>query len=497
MNRFMSIWFRHLLTDGYTQEQPAMKDVPFVMAAPERGRMVIQAANARAESDGIRVGMVVADARAIFPSLQVVDTKDRMEADLLNTLAEWCIRYTPDVAIDLPDGLILNISGCPYLWGGERAYLKDLVLKLRGMGYDARAAIADTIGAAWAIARYGKITPIIASGGQKEAIASLPPAALRLEHTITDKLHKLGLYTIGNFINMPRPTLRRRFGQDILTRIDQALGAVAETMQPVRPVPPYEERLPCLEPIRTAKGIEIAIQKMLKKLCLRMYKESKGLRTAVLTCYRVDNEIQRVSIGTGRASRNETHLFKLFELKIPTIRPAFGIELFLLEATVTEDLTATEESLWHTAGTDEAPVAELLDKIAGKTGADKIHHYLPEEHYWPEHSYKEANDLREKPSAGWRTDRLRPVCLLPRPEKITVSVPIPDYPPMLFRYNGKLYRIVKADGPERIEREWWLEDGLHRDYYVAEDESGARYWLFRSGHFDDEQSCWYLHGFFA
>ncbi|TAN13680.1 MAG: DNA polymerase Y family protein [Chitinophagaceae bacterium] len=497
MNRYLSIWFRHLFTDGYAIQQVALRNQSFVMAAPERGRMVIRAVNALAQADGIHSGMVVADARAIHPSLTVVDAKEGMEQELLDMLSEWCLRFTPDVALDPPDGLLLDITGCPHLWGGERAYLKDLVLKLRGMGYDARAAIADTIGAAWAVARYGTITPIVESGKQKEALSSLPPAALRLEQSLIERLHKLGLYTIGSFIDMPRQTLRGRFGQDILTRIDQALGNVQEPIQTIRPVPPYEERLPCLEPIRTAGGIEIAIRELLSNLCLRLYKESKGLRTAILTCYRVDNEIQRVSIRTGRASRNETHLFKLFELKIRTIRPALGIELFLLEATVTENLTATQESLWHTAGVDEEAVAELMDKIAGKIGSDKIHRYLPEEHYWPEHSYKEATGLQEKPSTQWRTDKLRPVYLLSRPEKITVSVPLPDYPPLLFRHNGKLYRIIKADGPERIEREWWLEDGLHRDYYRVEDESGARYWLFRSGYFDDKQSGWYLHGFFA
>lgn len=495
--RYLSIWFRHLLTDGYSLQQPVFKNKPFVIAAPERGRMVIQAASAAAEADGIQAGMVVADARAIYPSLEVVDAKESMEKELLNLLAEWCLRYTPDVAIDLPDGLILIISGCPHLWGGERAYLKDLVLKLRGMGYDARAAIADTIGAAWAVARYGKITPLIESGGQKEALGPLPPAALRLQPAITDRLHKLGLYAINSFIDMPRPTLRRRFGLEILLRIDQALGTVTEPMQPIRLTPPYEERLPCLDPIRTAKGIEIAIQKLLEKLYLRLCRESKGLRTALLTCHRVDNEKQQISICTRRPSRNREHLFKLFELKIPTIRPALGIELFLLEATVTEELTATQEALWNASGSNEKAVAELLDKITGKIGINKIHRYLPEEHSWPERSYKEATSLQEKPATVWRTDQLRPVCLLPRPEKIEVSVPIPDYPPLLFRYKGKPYRIVKADGPERIEQEWWMQEGLHRDYYAVEDESGARYWLFRSGHFDELQSAWYLHGFFT
>ncbi|MGF7230499.1 MAG: DNA polymerase Y family protein, partial [Arachidicoccus sp.] len=320
---------------------------------------------------------------------------------------------------------------------------------------------------------------------------------LRLEQTVIDRLHKLGLYTIGSFIDMPRTILRRRFGQEILTRIDQALGLVAQAMQPVHPIAPYEERLPCLDPIRTAKGIEIAIQILLNKLCLRLYKESKGLRTAVLSCHRVDNEVQYITLSTSHPSRSAAHLFKLFELKIPTIRPALGIELFLLEATLTEQLTVTKELLWNVAGNDEKAIAELLDKIAGKLGQDKIHRYLPDEHHWPERSYKEAADLQEKPTTSWRTDRLRPICLLPVPEKIEVTVPIPDYPPLLFRYKGQPYRVIKADGPERIEQEWWLGDGLHRDYYCVEDENGIRYWLFRSGHFNNELSAWYLHGFFA
>lgn len=494
--RYLSIWFRHLLTDGYTLEHPEVKEHLFAMAAPENGRMVIRDVNSRAETEGIYAGMAVADARAIFPSLQVADAGEGREEIQLNTLAEWCLRYTPDVATDLPDGLMLHISGCPHLWGGERPYFKDLVLKLSAMGYDVRAAIADTVGAAWAIARYGKITPLIAPGIQKEAISQLPPAALRLSPVITDKLHKLGLYTIGSFIDMPRTTLRRRFGEEILHRIDQVLGVKAEPIHPIRLAPPYEERLPCIEPIRTAKGIEIAIENLLEKLCLRLSKENKGLRYAVLTCYRTDNEKQQADIITGRPSRNVTHLFKLFSLKIPTIKPALGIELFLLEATLTEPLTATQDTLWSASGTDEKAVAELLDKIGGKVGGEHVHRYLPEAHYWPERSYRKATGLQEKPATLWRSDKMRPICLLSQPKRITVTVPLPDYPPLHFFYKNKSYKIIKADGPERIEQEWWLEDGPYRDYYVVEDEHGARYWIFRSGH-SGEQSTWYLHGFFA
>jgi len=89
------------------------------------------------------------------------------------------------------------------------------------------------------------------------------------------------------------------------------------------------------------------------------------------------------------------------------------------------------------------------------------------------------------------------VQLLSKPEPIEVAAPIPDYPPMHFQYKGKLHKIRKADGPERIEREWWLDGGEHRDYYYVEDEDGQRYWLFRSGHYAVQQSQWFIHGFFA
>ncbi len=479
------------------RRQPGLRDVPFVMAVPERGRMVIKATSSAAEANGINTGMVVADCRAIMPGLQVMDEIPGQASKLLNGLAEWCLRYTPVVAIDLPDGLILDISGCAHLWGGERAYYKDIITKLRHIGYDVRGAIADTVGAAWAIAHYGKLTPIIEPGGQADALYALPPAALRLEQSILQRLNKLGLYQVRSFMHMPRRALMRRFGETLLMRLDQALGQETEMIQPIQPAQPYQERLPSLEPIRTAPGIEIALQQLLEVLCKRLVKEEKGLRKCVFKCYRVDGDVQQVNIGTNRPSRNVAHLFKLFEIKTPTLAPALGFELFLLEAPVVEDLSAAQEVLWHTSDHSEAEVAELLDRLAGKVGADTIHRYLPDEHYWPERSVKVAASLQEKATTAWRTDLPRPLLLLPVPEAIEVTVPMPDYPPMLFHYKGELHTVTKADGPERIEQEWWLNEGLQRDYYCLEDEGGARYWVFRLGHYSSGEPKWFIHGFFA
>ncbi|HEY4207502.1 MAG TPA: DNA polymerase Y family protein [Puia sp.] len=497
--RFVTIWFRHLTTDWVTLRRPALKNEPFVLVAPDHGRMMITAANATAQLQGIDTGMPVADARAVIPSLQVIDDQPDLAAKLLKSLGKWCIRYTPLTAVDLPDGLILDVTGCAHLWGSEREYLKDIVTRLRTAGYDVRAAIADTIGAAWAVSRYGKITPIVGAGDQATTLLSLPPAALRLEPTITGHLQKLGLGKIGNFVSMPRSALRRRFGPSLLLRLDQALGREKETITPLEPIVPYQERLPCLEPIVTNTGIEIALNRLLETLCYRLRQEGKGLRTALFKCYRVDGKLEQIGIGTNRASHSVSHLFKLFEQKIATIEPALGIEFFILEASKVEEMSPVQETLWGgTGGLEDIGVAELLDRLTGKLGANVVHRYLPAEHHWPERSVKQAASLTEKITTPWRADRPRPIQLLSKPELVEVTAPIPDYPPMLFRHRGKLHTIKKADGPERIEREWWLEEGPHRDYYVVEDEEGQRYWIFRSGHYaEDKPPEWYIHGFFA
>jgi protein ImuB len=497
--RFVSIWFRYLKTDWFKRRDSSLKQIPFVLAFPDHGRMVVTEVNALAEAKGIYTGMVVADARAMVPALKVTDDKPELSFKLLEGISKWFIRYTPVVAVDPPESIILDVTGCAHLWGGENEYLPNIVKRLNNFGYAVKASMADTIGAAWAVAHFAQSPLILETGEQKKALLTLPPAALRLEADTTERLQKLGLCQVGSFIDMPRHALRRRFGQQILIRIDQALGYEEEIIKPVEPLEPYHERLPCLEPIITATGIEIALQRLLENLCARFQKEQKGLRKAIFKCYRVDGKIETVQIGTNHPSSNCKHIFKLFELKIDSIEPALGIELFTLDAQQVEDALPVQEKIWDNTGDlNDIALAELLDRIEGKIGPNCIHRYMPDEHYWPERSFKEALSLGEKLQTTWKVDRPRPIRILSKPERITVIALVPDYPPSMFRYKEKSHKIIKSDGPERIEQEWWIEEGEHRDYYYVEDEDGNRYWLFRLGHFNADKSYqWFIHGFFA
>jgi len=497
--RYVCIWFRYLETDWISLRKPGLKNIPFVITQPVHGRLVITAANASAEKKGVFAGMVLADARAIIPSLQAFDHRPGLKEQLLQRIAEWCIRFTPFAAVQLPDGIVLDATGCTHLWGGEAAYLTDIVKRLKDRGYTARISMADTVGAAWAVARFARLSGVVPQGKHVEALLSFPPAALRLENEITERLHKLGLRQIKNFISIPRASLRRRFGEQIIQRINQAVGVEEEVLQPVYPVETYQERLPCLEPIARLEGIQIALQQLLEALCLRLKKESKGLRTAYFRGYRIDNGAQGIEISTSKPSNNIEHLFHLFSLKLSTMEPAGGFELFVLEAIKVEDCAAAQSQFWkEDSSLNDTQLAELIDRVESKLGADAIVRYLPDEHWWPERSIKKAQSIDEPPATEWRKDRRRPLYLLASPQSIEVTAPIPDYPPLLFRYKNKVHKIVKADGPERIEKEWWIEEGEHRDYYCVEDEEGCRYWVFRAGHYDSgKKGQWWLHGFFA
>ncbi len=498
MKRYVSIWFPNLLTDWLAIRKPELKGKIYVFTSPVHGRIMITAASSQAEQQGILTGAILADAKAIVPDIQCFDDQENLAKKLLTRIGKWAIRYTPIVAIDLPDGIILDVSGCAHLWGGELNYLEHILKRLQESGYRCSGALSDTIGASYALARFGQKTPIISINQQYNALLNLPPTALRLSEPTVKRLHKLGLDKIGKFIQLPKSVLRRRFGEEMLLKLGQALGTDDEHIKPLVIVPPYEERLPCLEPIRTKPAIEIAIETLLKTLCKRLASEGMGIRSVELKGYRLDGKLTQATIGTNQSTNKIAHLCKLFELKIAGIEPALGIELFILTATKVEPVDIHQEKLWNgKPGLADKGLAQLLDRLAGKIGPQAIKRYLPAPHYWPERSLRPAVSLDEKSETVWQQANPRPMEMLRKPEPVQVTAPIPDYPPMNFRYNNELHLIKKADGPERIEREWWMEKGEHRDYYILEDEQGRRYWIFRAGHYNEEKSSWYLHGFFA
>lgn len=498
MKRFVSIWFPYLQSDWLKKKHPEWQNKPIVIYSSPQGRQTITAVSPEAEKAGIRPGLALVDARIHLPDLLPVPEQSLHMGDLWLKMAEYFIRFSPYVSLDPPDGILMDATGCPHLWGGELPYLEYIQAKARHSGYRVRLAMAGTIGAAWAHARYGEENYIVAAGQESNSLLMLPPQALRLQEGEDGKLRTLGLHCIHDLLRLPIRSLQRRFGESLIRRIRQATGQEQELLVPHFPAQPFQERFQALDPIHTRKGIEQVLDHLLKLITRQLVKEEKGIRCAQFALYKTDGSQQAVSISLSHPSHAEKQLRKLFELKLEELNPKPGVDLFLLTILEQEELRADQEKIWTTETNEKNElVLDLIDRIMNKLGADKLRRYLPAPYHWPERSVFVSKDWQQEPEHSW-TDKRRPIWIWNPPVPISVTAPVPDYPPMLFRYQGGIHKIIKADGPERIEREWWIADGQHRDYYLVEDESGCRYWLFRLGHYQETEAAkWFLHGIFA
>lgn len=456
------------------------------------------------------VGQALTDARALIPDITVHQANPEEDAKALKALADWCSRYTPWTNTDGVDGLWLDITGCAHLFGGETGLVDDLVHRLRGLGFTAHPGLADTAGTAWAIARFGGDT-IAEPGEQDLALAPLPVDALRLDPDSALLLKRLGLKTIGPLLDLPRSTLERRFrspdeGEAVLTRIDQAIGRRDEPLSPLHPVPAYSTRMALAEPLLTAEGMEAVLDRLLDSLCHDLTEAQKGARSLTLHAYRVDGEIARIAIAMGRPARDPRHMKRLFQERLETIDLGFGVETALLTADLVEPLLPCQIALHvgNQSGSDDA-VDQLVDRLANRLGEPRIQRLQPYESHIPERAQRHVAATRT--GAAWADpSRPRPLRLLDRPEPIEVIAEIPESPPMQFTWRRVARRVLRADGPERIEPEWWRQIGQPiqervRDYYRVEDREGRRYWLYREGLYQDEEQsgapAWFLHGVFG
>ena len=483
-------------------------DRPFVLTADCRGRRLLTAVDAAAEAVGLSSGMALADARALAPDV-MVEPDDLVATEaLLSRLADWCGRYTPWTAVEGQDGVWLDIAGCAHLFGGEAAVMSDLLARIRGFGFAARAALAPTPGSAWACARFAGQSVIIEEGETRDAIAALPIAGLRLEPEIAASLSRLGLRRIGDLYPLPRATVVARFGDVAARRLDEALGRVAEPISPRRPVAPFRNRLAFAEAIGHADDIARGLERLLVDLSADLARASRGGRRFELTFFRVDGSFQEIAIGTARATRDPAHLACLFQEELVTVDPGFGIETMVLAAAVTEKQAPEQAVMQGTRTETEEGIGALLDRLGNRLGFGRLHRLQAFESHLPDRAQRLAGDnlvgdgasipeLRHRP----RLNR-RPIRLLVDPEAMTPMTPEErdGSPPAMFRWRGRVHQLRRTDGPERISPEWWRQDqnwaGGARDYWRIEDAEGRRLWLFREGG-GVEESCWFVHGIFA
>jgi protein ImuB len=477
--------------------------LPLVLVGQSGRRREVTAANAAALKIGLRIGMPATKAQALVKELVIRHADPAADAEALERLAVWALRYSPIVAAEDPDGLVVDATGASHLHGGEHAMLADVISRLEAVGVNARAAMADTSGAAHALARFAARPSLVVPNGESaERIKPLSISALRLPPDMVDDLRKLGFERIADLMATPRAPLTLRFGLQLGRRMDQATGQTGEPIEPVRPSDIIEAQQLFAEPIGAPETIARYVAKLTAKLCHELELRGLGARRLDLLFGLVDNRVQAIRVGTAQPVRDARRLTRLLCDKIEKIDPGFGIEIMRLAATAAEPF-ATRQVISSLVDEPESDVSGLIDILSNRVGESRLYRFAPVASDVPERSVRRISAAAPDTGDGWLTHWPRPARLLAPPEPIETVALLPDHPPVSFTWRGSRRRVRRADGPERVFGEWWKRDAelvAVRDYFQVEDDAGERFWIFRAGDGEDTATGshrWFLHGIFA
>ncbi|MBZ9982447.1 MULTISPECIES: DNA polymerase Y family protein [unclassified Mesorhizobium] len=506
MPRVVSLFFPAWPTDrlrrAMGQSAPSAES-PIVMLGRQGNRRLVLAVDAAARAAGLRVGIPGSKAQVLVPSLQSFDFDAAGDAAALDRMALWSLRYAPIVAADPPDGLIIDTTGADHLHGGEEMMLEGLVSRMAASGIEARAAVADTWGAAHACARFlARPTFVAPVEGSSAIMLGLPIVALRLPHDIVHGLQTLGFERVGEVDAAPRASLSLRFGHELGRRLDQAMGRRSEPFEPVRSPDLIEVRRAFGEPIGAAETIARYAGKLVAALCEALETRGLGARRLDLLFHRVDNRIEAIRVGTAVPVRDVKRLTRLLTDRIETVDPGFGIELMTLTATLAEPFGA-KQIISSLVEEPEPDITDLIDTLTNRIGEQRLYRFAPLESDVPERSIRRIAPTAPDDGTSWPGEWPRPPRLLTHPEPIETMALLPDHPPVWFSWRGIRRRVTRADGPERVFGEWWRRDAeviAVRDYFQVEDEAGDRFWIYRAGDGEDPETGshkWFLHGVFA
>ena len=481
-----------------------------MLIAPGKGGNRLIAVNAQAEAAGLKPGMLLTDATAIAPEVKAASHNARDEAAHLRRLALWCRRYSPWAAPDAPNGVWLDITRGAHLFGGEATLLRDIRKRFQGAGFACRAAIASTHATAWGMTRYAPSPlAIVAEGEEKKRLSPLPIRALCVAETKAAVLDRLGLRTIGQLFAVPRAQLRARFGDDLCARLDQVLSLKGEGLTALAYEPVYFQKLDFNEPVTSLEALLVAAGLLIEPIAARLRGDGKGARDFTFTLFDTQGDCVDVSLALTQPSHRAEHILSLLRERFAALQGRFRGDLAFDAATLlanrVEKLSAVQTHLAAeiTAKTaHEDALAQFLDRLRARLGEAAVTRFAFRESHIPERALIAAPIFSNAmTSASAQAATPRPFLLLPRPEEIDILAELPDYPPRRFTWRRLHHRVVKAEGPERIEPEWWSgkgQTGTARDYYTVEDAEGRRFWLYREGLYAPEAAKprWYLHGLF-
>jgi protein ImuB len=527
----MSVWLARLSVDRWRlahapDARTATDAAPSALILETAHGPRITAANDAGLTAGARAGMLLADARALCPDLAAVPADPAGDLAMLEKLSLWAQRWGPWSALDPPDGLLVDVTGVAHLFGGEARLLADVGAAFAARGLSARAALAPTAGAAWALSHFGGHQAghgaiLGADDNPLHQLCDLPVTALRLDDDVLTVLRRLGIKRLGELAGVSgaqddpareaaaRDALRRRFrnhrapAANPLLRLDQLLGRVPEPLLPVtaRTMPMVQRRL--MEPLRHRSLLDRVVEDLAQDMIRALEARSEGARRLELALWRVDGEVLQRRIELAAATRDASHITRLFGARLDDVEAGFGIEMVQLRASWSEPLALSQSDLDAAAENHGTSLAACIDRLTVRLGTKAVTRPVAHASHIPERAQGWKPPLEPVSAAqGALVFHTRPLKLLDRAEPIAVLYASPDGVPQRFRWRGQVREVMRVEGPERIAPEWWRERSTARlrDYYRIEDEAGRRYWIYRQGIAGDGRGGvpdWFLQGLYA
>ena len=548
--RILSLWFPRLGAERWLRLERGLPPRPFAVVGEEHNAQVLVSLSVEAEAMGLKPGQPLRDARAMCPGLDTRLRNRDLDAAFLGVLRRWAGKFSPWVSEEALDGLVIDLTGCAHLFGGEAALIGEIEADCAQLGVSVRVGVADTVGAAWALARFaggagadgartgddinqearatrsraakrrhwvkGGAAPqvaveaqrkmqIAAPGTTRSALALLPVAALRLDDDTVATLVRLGLRQIGDLAGQPRAALARRFGRLLVQRLDQALGVEPEPVSPARPAVRFAVRLTLPEPIGLSEDIVAAIDRLLDPLGEKLLRAGRGARQVRMECHRSDHTLQVIEVGLARPSASPDRIRPLLVMKLDDLDAGFGIDMVRIEARATEPVHTHQHRGHADAATDGvlrkgsgAALDDLIGRLGARVGLERITRFHPADSHIPEKTASIVAAAWAGPAEAWPTAGMARPLEIWRPE--IVHAEEDAHLPHRFRWRGRDLELCAGIGPERIAPEWWLDDpdwrtGV-RDYWRVTTRTGERLWLY-FGYGGTMSPGWFCQGRFV
>jgi protein ImuB len=466
------------------------------LAVSRRGRVEeILLCNRRAWKAGVRPGMPIGGARALAADLTVVPRQEPAERDALERLAAWCVRFSPDVSLEPPQSLVLEVGLSLRLFRGAEALLAQVAGGVAGLGYRARCCIAPTPGGALRLAACRREGVIPDLDGLRTELSLLPLASLGLDERMYGDLWNMGLRRVGDLLRLPRTGLSERLGPEAVLGLRRLLGEVPDPRRMYTPPARYRGSLELPAELLHSDALIFPCRRLLDELAGLLEGMEAGVQRLSWTLKHPEEmaESTRFDLGTTRPERDTGHWLGLLRERLARLSLPAPVRALGLEAGEIHQLSPVTLALFPGLDAVSAPDASLLDRLRARLGRDAVRGLAVVADHRPERAWrwcppgesfpglqKPKEGLLRQPSKGRRD---RPLWLLPEPLQLDTRGARPWW-------DGELDLGFER---ERIETGWWDGSPVARDYFVATSVRGERLWVYREIR---GERRWFLHGFF-